>query len=91
MTIWKFPLELTNKQEVQMPVGANVISVDNQHGQICMWALVNDEAEKETRTFEVVGTGHYMRDIDRDFVGTVQQGPFVWHVFEVTSALLPAA
>jgi hypothetical protein len=56
--IWKFELEPTDNQEIEMPKGAEILTAQNQVGIPCLWALVDPTAEKETRTFEVVGTGH---------------------------------
>lgn len=85
-TIWKFELETRDDQEIKMPIGAQVLTVQMQFGTPCLWALVDPNKEKETRTFEVVGTGH---EIDyslttRGYIGTYQlaQGQLIFHVFE---------
>lgn len=88
-TIWKFVLEVTDTQFVNMPAGSEILSVDNQDGSLCLWAMVNPvidpTAEPERREIEIIGTGN---PIDRDmvcrkFIGTVLAAPFVWHVFEL--------
>jgi len=50
-TIWKFTLDLVDEQQVSLPKDAEILSVQVQNGNICLWALVNPEAEKETRYF----------------------------------------
>ena len=86
MQIWKFPLRLEQSQTIEMPGGAEVLGVADQKGVICIWAMVIVEATKSPRTFEIHGTGHPIdEDVEygRRFVGTVFQGNFVWHVFEI--------
>ena len=87
MTIWKYPLELTDEQQFRMPVGAKPLSVATQNGQLCLWALVDPSpyAPKETRRFYLRGTGHPMDDaVDAAFIGTVMMhgGTLVFHVFD---------
>lgn len=83
-TIWKFTLEITDSQRVEMPVKARVLTVQLQGGQPRLWAIVNlDEAPlTEMRTFEIHGTGNPISDGARTYIATLQQPPFVWHVFE---------
>lgn len=80
--IWKFPLMVTQTpQVVQMPKGARILYCGMQDGKICLWAEVIQSAELERRKFMVVGTGWELPP-DRNYIGTVQTPPFVWHVYE---------
>ena len=86
-TIWKFELEVTEKQFIRMPKEAELLSVQTQNETPCLWALVNPNNEKEERCFEVFGTGHDMHcdmGIDRKYIGTfqMQKGGLVFHLFE---------
>lgn len=82
--VWKFSfLSPESHQIFNVPRGAKVLSVDLQSNIICIWMLVDPKNLLVEREFRVVGTGW---DTDREaheFVGTVIDGPFVWHVFEV--------
>jgi hypothetical protein len=87
--IWKFKLQVTDKQTIQMPVGAQILSALVQYRTLCIWALVNTEAEMEARAFEIFGTGNPVPDhVDIDhnykFIATFQMfaGGFVGHLFE---------
>jgi hypothetical protein len=80
--IYKFPLRITDYQEVTMHKGARIMSVGNQNGVLCIWAHVDPKAEPEKRAFHVVGTGHTVPVDANVFIGTVIIDPFVWHVFE---------
>lgn len=82
--IHKYPLQLTELQTIKLPKGAKIVSVQEQRGVICVWALYSPPCEMENRTFQIAGTGQPF-----EFKGppanawTVQQGGYVWHVFEV--------
>jgi hypothetical protein len=84
MKIWKFEFEVADRVEVEMPEGAFVLSAGVQNpGKICVWAIVNPDARKQKRIFQVRGTGHEVFMVMANkFVGTVFDGVFVWHVFE---------
>lgn len=87
MVIWKFELQITDLQEVTMPDGAELLSVANQNGSLCLWAMVDPDPykEKRHRYIEIIGTGNPILvdvAIDRKFIGTAVVSPFVWHVFE---------
>lgn len=86
MTIYKYPLALTGLQRVEMPKDSEILSVQDQRGTICLWAAFPGDGEyRVSREIEIVGTGNPVESfekIDRKFLGTVQQGAFVWHIFE---------
>ncbi len=44
--IWKFPFELQAIIEVEMPEGAEVLSVQSQFNEPMMWAFVNPDELK---------------------------------------------
>ena len=82
--IWKYTLPVNDHPVLPMQKGAKVLSVDVQHGDIQVWALVDPEAPKELRGFRVAGTGHPLEEeiTSMRFIGTVQMGDLVWHIFE---------
>lgn len=84
--VWKQPLN-HGVTDFFSPVGAKPLAVALQGDQIMLWQLVDTEAAKVGRRYMVAGTGHPLPDaiLPSDYVGTVQQGPFVWHVFNVTN------
>ncbi len=87
--IWKYTLPLTDYPVVSMQKGARVLSVGVQHGEVQVWALVDPEAPTELRRFRVAGTGHTLLEeefVSLRFLGMVQMGAFVWHIFEYQEA-----
>ena len=86
-SIWKFQLNPNDKVFVEMPKNAEILSVQTQKETPCIWALVDPNADKEERCFEVFETGHpvhYDMGVDRKFIGTFQlyDGDLVFHLFE---------
>jgi len=84
MTIWKFCLEVTDYQCLDMPRGAHLLSVQTQDGVPQLWAIVDPSAVKENRFILTVGTGNPMPAGCGSFLGTYQLylGKQVYHVFE---------
>lgn len=81
--IWKYNFDIGGEFIVEMPRGAKVLTVQMQADRPCLWALVNlVDARTDERTFVVVGTGHPFDPTGREYVGTIQDGSFVWHIWE---------
>jgi len=87
--IFKYVLEVTDLQEVDIPVNAINLAVQFQNGDLCLWAIVNPENPKYKRKIRIIGTGHPIsEDVingELKYIGTVQDmgGALIWHVFEV--------
>lgn len=80
--IWKYPLQITDHQHLLIPEKAEILSVEFQGETLCLWAEVEMSYPKEDRVIQIVGTGNPILNSGRKFIGTVQQGPLVWHIFE---------
>ncbi len=67
-------------------MGAQILSVQEQHGSVNLWATVDTEAETEKITVDVYGTGHSLPvdEIAREHMATVQVmgGSGVYHFFK---------
>ncbi len=82
-SIWKYEFEITAiVQSWDMPKGAAPVHVEMQGRHLCMWVDVETEAERDERTFVIIGTGREV-PADAGYVGTAQHGSEVWHLFEV--------
>jgi len=81
--VWKFVLDL--QAELEMPVGAQILSVREQGQDVCLWALVDPDAPKMKRGFLMFGTGYPIPDMPLQFLGTahLHGGALVCHVFEI--------
>lgn len=84
-TIWKFELRLTDDQAVEMPAGAELLTVQLQGDTPCLWAVVDPYAPPGRRRIYIRGTGHSLRlTDDTRYLGTVQLhgGILVLHYFD---------
>lgn len=91
-TIHKYPLKITDFQEVEMPEGAMVLSVVTMPApigtsteQVCVYAEVDTERPLVPRRFRIYGTGHEMNhQHEMEYIGTVTMSnrALVWHVYE---------
>ena len=81
--IWKYQLEISSKwQEIKMAKGSEILSVQIQNNKICMWVSVPDNSEKENRIFITIGTGKDFNPIGLKYISTIQEGIYLWHIFE---------
>lgn len=90
-TIYKYPAPLTVFVEhVQaLPVGAKFCHLGKQAGLPMMWFEVDPEQrETESRVFFFTGTGRLVEN-HSTHLGTVIDGPFVWHLYEVVGSVPP--
>jgi len=92
-TIWKFELPIEDQPSIDMPIGARILSVGVQNAatdrKLMLWAYIpKTEVKTETRYFFVLGTGNPIPwDLSESaFVGTVQMGSHIWHVWDQRGA-----
>ena len=85
-TIHKYPINFkTEELSLTMPINAQVLTVQFQNDQLCLWARVDSEEEQvEKREFRRYGTGLEVNEFDLEYISTVQEGngSLVWHIFE---------
>lgn len=84
-SVWKYPIKITDEQQIEMPQGARILSSDMQGDQLCLWVLVDKGVPNAMRTIRIHGTGHAIQDAGQlAFIDTVQMagGRLIWHVFE---------
>lgn len=83
-TIYKYSLRsVSYKQQVSLPDNSKVLHVGVQNDQIMLWALLQntDNLNLVAKNFYVVATGGPVPETPTDYIGTVQIGVYVWHVF----------
>lgn len=82
-TIYKFQLEIIDEQIIEVPNNTKFLSAQYQNGVLCLWGIVATEMPKQKTVITIIGTGNQF-DYDEnkhDYIATVQQPPFVWHIF----------
>ncbi len=89
-SVWKFELAMRDgSQRLFLPLGTQILSVQEQNGSLVLWGLVNPEDTKTSplleRVFMLVMTGQPFSEPEVAHVGTVQlkESGLVVHVFEV--------
>ena len=84
-SIYKYKIDITDKQILTLPKGAKILSVINQFNVACIYAMVDTETtETEKYSLQCYGTGHPIRHDDSyKFLGTVAMldGNFIYHLF----------
>lgn len=85
LTIWKFPLVITDLQTVRLRVGAQLLGVYLQHNTPCLWAILDPDAPERDVNIRCRGTGHVFDDHGGfpHHLGTVvmNAGTLVFHFF----------
>jgi hypothetical protein len=67
---------------VTLPIDAKVLSTGMQPDGLYVWALVDTSGKYHRDVkFFIIPTGHTPPSEDTDFVGTILDGFYVWHIF----------
>lgn len=85
-TIYKYPVNIDDSLSVEMPQGAQLLTVQVQGGTPCVWAMVDNRQRPVRRRFAWRGTGHDCGSlIGEKHVGTIQMhgGALVFHLFDL--------
>lgn len=84
LKIHKYFLTLNDQQWVQMPKDAEILCVQTQRNNICVWARVNESKPIVRRLITIRGTGHPCLQEDGKYLGTIQlkDGLLILHVFD---------
>ena len=85
--VFKYPLEVTDFQDVNLPLGAEILKVEMQQNCLQMWALVDDDVTYFSfRKIRIAGTGHVIEG-NMKYISTffMADGSLVFHVFEDAS------
>lgn len=82
--IFKYPLEVTDTQFIEVPKGAAILTVQAQKDIPCIWAQVDPDMPLIKRRILTYGTGHPIDPTEaKHYIGTYQinGGHLVFHVF----------
>lgn len=100
MIIGKYKLTVTDRQVLEIPAPATILSVIEQHGDVVLYAIIDYGSESTvTKVIDIYGTGNripferstYEGEPQTEpgkFIGTVstENGGLIWHVFDATDA-----
>lgn len=87
LKVWKYKVVVGGQFVLEMPAGAQILTVQTQRGWPQLWALVDSEEEKkEYRLFRLCSTGLPIEGTRGElaYIGTFQMGggDALWHLFE---------
>ena len=80
--IYKYPLEVTDDQFINIPKNFQILTVQVQNGCPCLWVEVDPESPVVYAHIVIIGTGHPIHNDDEmKYIGTFQleSGSFVGH------------
>lgn len=85
-TIWKYPIQVRDSQKISMPYTHNILCVQVQNDEPCLWVEVNSDHPLIDVEILVYGTGHKINQPGKSrarYIGTFQlmDGQFVGHVY----------
>ena len=78
--IYKYPLQIIGMQTITLPEDYGILTVGMQEGNLYLWAQGNPSTASVLVDFYIYGTGTYIHT-PGNYVGTVFQGPLVWHIY----------
>lgn len=82
-TIWKYEMNY-GFTVIDMPDGAEIVSVQMKGNTPCIWAIVDPDKPKISRSFEMFSTGHQILNYPESmvYIGTCQLFDYAFHIFE---------
>jgi hypothetical protein len=80
-TVYKYELPTDPRFQIELPKGSSFLHVATQNGKPCMWIEVETNNALSPETFEIIGTGHEITEPELGWLGTWQDGPYVWHLY----------
>ena len=84
-TLYKYKVVIDDEQIIKMPEESEILSVQCQFGEPCIWAIVETDNEMVSRKFGLVGTGHPCERLNGGkYIGSFQMhnGSLVFHLFD---------
>ena len=80
--IYKYKIDST-LTKLELPETAIVRAFMKQQDDYCIWVELDPSDKKVIRTFISIGTGQSFPSDCAAYCGTIQDGNFVWHLYEV--------
>lgn len=85
MRIWKQILDIVDRQEITVPIGAKFLTVQLQQDHLAIWFECNEANPKQEVVIAIYGTGNPMPHEPGKYIGTFQldNGELVFHVYDL--------
>ena len=85
-TIYKYELETSDEQEIEMPLFSEIICLQLQNDKPYIWVKIDTEFTNHKFKFRTFGTGQPIEpEFNGTYIGTYQllNGKLVFHVFKM--------
>jgi len=83
--IYKFMLKIQDEQQVELPAYSEVLKVNEQNGNMCLWAIVDvNEKTIVPLKINIYGTGSTIGEqmFKHNYLDSVLMNDgLVWHIF----------
>lgn len=93
LTVYKYSLPSDDYFQIELPGDAKILTMQTQHGNPQIWALLDPSKPPQSRYFRLAGTGHPISEVQEDlkYIDTCQvlNGKLIFHLFEITKLRLP--
>jgi len=87
LSVFKYPVSTAGYFDLGLPDGAEILTVQVQHNEPKIWALVKPDNPTERRRFLSAATGAGLSESKENlvYIGTFQldDGAYVGHLFEI--------
>ena len=84
--IFKYEIKPTDRQEIELPIGSEILTIQTQFDTPFLWAMVHsdEDVQKEKRTIRLFATGEEV-DCIGTYINTFQLhgGSLVFHAYEI--------
>lgn len=78
--IYKYTIDMLNAT-IKIPEGFKILKVGMQNDDMCIWCYVETDNTEVIQKFSVHGTGHEILEPVENYIGTVFDRQYVWHLF----------
>lgn len=78
--IYKYKLDLQDTQIINAPI-VKPLCAQKQGDELVLWAEVDTTKDNEIYQVTIVGTGHSVPTGAGEYLSTVQDGYYIWHVY----------
>jgi len=79
--ILKYKLAPQSSQYIDLPAGSRILTAQRQGTDLCLWAECTESEAIVPVTVLIYGTGFPFPAGGLDYLCTVQDGAFVWHIY----------
>lgn len=89
--VYKYEFPFENYFEIDLPIGAEILTCNKVDGKWFLWALVIPDSPTQLRSFRLSGTGHNIEDensrLQYKYITTqfevIGDHTLIWHIFEI--------